>query len=450
LTYDPLRHVRTVGFSGVIFRRTFPEITAPGGLWDQAGEMYPAAGGRPVRGDMEYRWRNGVRVSFRHLEHPDSVFAWQGSQLCFIGLDELQHFAESQFFYLLSRNRSKCGIRPYVRATCNPDPGWLKGFLSPWVDEEYQGERALPGEIRWFTRIDGKVRWVPEGTPDAKSVTFIPASVYDNQELLRVNPDYVANLKALPEIEQARLLRGDWRVRREGLVYKQFERCIVDAPLRLQVPPTDGGLDWGWSNPFAAVFGFFDGDDCLWITGGRYRRQTSLEDHSQALPRGVSWWCDPADPESRLELIAAGHSVRPCVHRPTRGATGERRSPKMSGIAAVSARMETGRLKIVRCEGTAALIRELGLYRYDPEKASEEPIDEDNHTCDALRYLIVGHDRGQQVRPIQTPEQIQAEREAWEREERELAAERRRASWAARVRTDEERQRNPMDDQWWT
>jgi hypothetical protein len=73
----------------------------------------------------------------------------------------------------------------------------------------------------------------------------------------------------------------------------------------------------------------------------------------------------------------------------------------MSGIAAVSARMETGRLKIVRCEGTGALIRELGLYHYDPERDSEEPIDEDNHSADSLRYLCVWHDRGNLARPLE-------------------------------------------------
>jgi hypothetical protein len=399
LCYDPIRHIGVPGFAGVVFRRTSPEITNSGALWDQASELYPPAGGRGVRGDLEFRWPKNVRISFRHLEHEQDKHNYQGSQFCFIGFDELTHFTESMFFYMLSRNRSKCGVRPYVRCSTNPHPGWVKRFLAPWVDEEYDGRPAKSGEIRWFTRVDGKIRWVPEGTKHAKSVTFIRASVYDNPALLDVNPEYIGNLMALPEIEQRRLLHGDWRVRHEGLVYPHFEQCIVDAPSRLSVPPTDGGIDWGWRNPFAAVWGHYDGDDCLWITGGRYRTQTSLSDHSDALPDNVAWWADPADPESIREMRKAGHNVRGCTHIPTRGASGEKRSPKMSGIAAVSTRMDTGRFKIVRCPGTAALIREGGLYVYDPAKESEEPIDADNHSWDACRYMIVGHDRRQPAKP---------------------------------------------------
>ena len=331
-------------------------------------------------------------------------------------------------------------------------PGWVKRLLAPWVDREFNGIRAKSGELRWFKRINGEICWVPEGTPDAKSITFIPAKVTDNRVLMEANPEYIANLMALPEVEQRRLLHGDWDVRHEGLVYPMFERCVVDAPLRLEVPPTHGGIDWGWANPFAAVWGHFDGDNVLWLTGGRYRSQSTLKEHSEAIPDHVEWWCDPADPESRIELSRAGHSIRACTHFPTRGAGGEKRSPKMSGIAAVSERMTSGRLKIVRCPGTAALIRELGAYRYDPTKESEEPIDKENHMPDAARYLIVGHDRGQLVPPKRTAAQEAAEELAieaeWEREQEEARQERRRPSWAASKHEGEE-SNDPYDMSLW-
>jgi len=82
------------------------------------------------------------------------------------------------------------------------------------------------------------------------------------------------------------------------------------------------------------------------------------------------------------------------MHISARGAGGEKRNPILHGIDLVSERIRTGRLKIVRNEGTKWLIREAGMYHYDPEKAGENPVDEDNHSMDALRYLIVGLDRG--------------------------------------------------------
>ena len=59
-------------------------------------------------------------------------------------------------------------------------------------------------------------------------MSFIRASVYDNPIMLARNPGYVSNLKALLPVERARLLDGDWDVRREGLVYPGFADCIVD------------------------------------------------------------------------------------------------------------------------------------------------------------------------------------------------------------------------------
>ncbi len=215
--------MRKPGFAGVVFRRHVAEITNSGGLWDQAGELYPSAGGRGVRGDLEYRFRNNVRISFRHLEHEDSKFSYQGAAFPYLAFDELTHFTESQFFYLLSRNRSTCGIRPYVRASCNPSPGWVKTtILAPWVDEDFEGERAKPGELRWFIRVQGELRWVPQGTRHAKSVTFIPALVTDNKILMEINPEYVDNLHALPEIEKQRLLHGNWRSPPRGACVSSF------------------------------------------------------------------------------------------------------------------------------------------------------------------------------------------------------------------------------------
>ncbi len=406
LLYEPIgRQLHEIkGFSGVLFRRSYPEITNPGGLWDQAGEIYPFAGGRGIVGSREYRFPKGPRISFRHLENEESKHDYQGSAICYLAFDELTHFTESMFWYLLSRNRSTCGVRPYVRATCNPDPGWVKSLLAPWVDDEFDGERATSGELRWFIRVDGKIRWTHHDTPDAKSLSFIRASIYDNQYLLDRNPEYLATLKALPPVERARLLDGDWNVRREGLVYTGFESCIVASSVSglngsgLAV----GGMDFGFHNPFAALAGHVDHDGVLWITWCRYKSQCTVAVHSEHLPKNVQWWCDPAGAESIAELRSSGHSVRPCVHQPTRGASGERKNPKMSGIDMVSERIRKGTLKIVRCPETMPLIRELGMYRYDETKQPqvEEPIDEDNHACDALRYLVVGLDRRRSVPSI--------------------------------------------------
>ena len=413
----------------------------PGGLWDTSAEIYGPLGATPRQGDLKWTFEPfGNTIQFKHLEHEQNKNDWQGSQVTYFGFDELTHFTESAVTYLIfSRGRSGCAIDSYTRCTCNPDPGWVKRFIAPWVDREFDGGRAASGEVRHFIRSEGAMEWVPRSHPDAKSLAFIRASVYDNPIMLAANPRYIPSLKALLPVERARLLDGDWDVRREGLVYSGFEDCIVEAGR--DSDPSIGGIDFGFNNPFAAVWGHVDDDDVLWITGCRYARQTTLPVHSEALPKGVRYWCDPAGASDIRELRNAGHDVIACVHKGTMGLAGSPRKPVLSGIDRVSERMRTGRLKILR-QACLPLVHELSTYHYDPEKRSEDPVKEDDHLCDALRYLVVGLDRGRAVPSHvedETPEQIEARVRA------EVEAE-----YQAKLDADLRAQGDASDERWWS
>lgn len=387
LLLEAMRHTGNPHFGAVIFRRTSPQITNEGGLWDEAGKIYPLAGAAPRVGSLEWVFPKGGRVSFRHLQHEDNKYDWQGAQVPLIGFDELTHFSESQFFYMMSRNRSTCGVRPYIRATTNPDAAsWVKRFLAPWIDRKHP-DPARSGEVRWFVRDKGEIHWArtsaelegrfPDSRP--KSATFVRASVHDNPVLLAKDPGYLANLMALPPVERARLLDGDWDVKHDGLVYPDFGSCVVEAedwPDALDEFNL-GGIDWGFNNPFAALAGVLDYDGVLWVGWERYGSRTPLSDHGAALPRGVRWWADPAGADQVAELKRQGHSVSPCVH------LGQK--PLEAGIALVSQWVRERRLRV---KGTLGhLIDEAGKYRYD--KQTEKPVDADNHALGALRYLIV-------------------------------------------------------------
>ncbi len=450
LVYEPISRGlhENPGFTGVIFRETYAEIDEQGGPWDESCDIYPWLGAKGIRSQHDWRFPSGAKIGFRYCDHEETKYKYKGSQFCYLGFDELTSFSESVFWYLTSRNRSSCGITPYVRCTTNPDVGWVKTkLLAPWVDREYPGRRAESCEIRWVTRNDkGEVEWheeKPEGL--SRTLTFIRSKLTDNPALLDKNPEYESTLNILLPVERERLLNGNWDVRREGLVYPEFERCIhqpCDDPNETRTPE-DGGMDFGVRNAFAAVWGHYDHDDVLWITGGRYKCGVTMQTHSKALPLDVAWWCDPAGTEQRLQLIDAGHFARPCVHYPTRGATGETKKPLIAGIDMVRQRMITGGLKIVRCPETMDLIRELGIYHYDEKKTgNENPVDEDNHAPDALRYVIVGNDRRGKM-PLVKPRETAEHRLAREQAEKE-------ARDAANKARDLAAQANLMDDRWWT
>ena len=180
------------------------------------------------------------KVTFAHIERDEELEKWQGSQICEIGFDELTHFSENTFFFMLSRNRSACGVKPFVRATCNPDSdSCVAKFIEWWIDQDTGypiPERS--GAIRWMIRRDETIYWADrkeelweqfnletdEEKSEPKSVTFIMSSVYDNKELLKVDPGYLANLKALSLIQRERLLKGNWKIRSAaGLFFKRTQ-----------------------------------------------------------------------------------------------------------------------------------------------------------------------------------------------------------------------------------
>jgi predicted phage terminase large subunit-like protein len=255
---EPLRHVTKVkDFAAVFFRRNTTQIKNPGGLWDASMKLYPQAGGRPIANVAEWKWKTGGKIKMAHMEHESTKLDWQGSEIPLIVFDELTHFTQSMFFYMLSRNRSTCGVRPYVRATCNPDAdSWVAQFIAWWIDQDTGfpiPERA--GVIRWFVRLNDTMLWGdsreelvekygnPELPPDhadqvhPKSVTFIPGKLTDNPALMKTDPGYLANLKAMPLVEQARLLGGNWKIRPSaGLYYKREWVDLVDAlPVNIEV-----------------------------------------------------------------------------------------------------------------------------------------------------------------------------------------------------------------------
>src|SRR6185369_3416240 len=71
-----------------------------------------------------------------------------------------------------------------------------------------------------------------------------------------------------------------------------------------------GGIDFGFRNPFAAVWGFLDRDGVLWLTGEHYAAQRPLTYHAERLPRNCTWYADPSGANEIAELRGANFTVR--------------------------------------------------------------------------------------------------------------------------------------------
>ncbi len=415
LLLEPLRHAfSNTAFSAVFFRRTTPQIWSPGGLWDEALKLYRPIGAEPRMEPPEWRFGSGAKVRFAHLQKEDSVFDWQGSQIPLICFDELTHFAESQFWYLLSRNRSTCGIRPYVRASTNPDAdSWVARLIEWWIDQTTGlpiPERA--GVLRYFVRDGDTLVWAddpaelveryPEQPP--KSLTFVPARLDDNLALMRADPGYKANLLALTRVERERLLNGNWKIRpAAGLYFQRGWVEVVDTvPAGLTIcrgwdlagTPESGTNDPDWTSGTKigrAADGTFYVLDQTWLRGtpGEVQRlvqNTASQDGHGTL---VSIPQDPgqAGKAQALDFVKRLTGYRVISTTEARNPGGDsvpasRVSAKITRFSPFSAQCEGGNVRVLRGPWNDRWFEELEAF---PEARHDDSADS---TARAFAALI--------------------------------------------------------------
>ena len=417
LLMEPLRHAGVKDFGAVIFRRTTVQVRNQGGLWDESVGLYPLLGATPREHVLDWQFRSGASVAFAHLEHDKTVLNWQGSQIPLIGFDELTHFTPAQFWYLVSRNRSTCGVRPYIRATCNPEAdSWVAEFIAWWIDQDTGlpiPERA--GVLRWFVRINDVLIWAdePEDLADyldthgdpipPKSLTFVPAKLSDNPALTSVDPGYLANLMALPTVERERLLGGNWKIKNtKALVFSNWSVQAFDTPddaiLRF-------GADWGFANdPTVLVRGFVEGNR-IYVDGEASGVGIEIDDTPALFAGncpddmkgadGKPLWENPnrhPGVDGALKWTITADSARPETVSYMRRKR-FKIVPAIKGPGSIEDGVEFLRsYEIVvhpRCVLTA---QELGRYAYkvDPHTGLILPLleDKENNAIDALRYAL--------------------------------------------------------------
>jgi len=147
------------------------------------------------------RFANGSLLEFGFLASDTDVTLYQSAEYDVIRFDELTHFTEYQYLYMISRLRGTSGYPKQMKSTTNPGSrghGWVKArFIDP----------AVPGTAF--------------GTSQTR--IFIPARVQDNRFLMEKDADYLARLQLLPENEKKALLYGEWDIF-EGQFFSEFSR----------------------------------------------------------------------------------------------------------------------------------------------------------------------------------------------------------------------------------
>ena len=393
LLLEPLRHIENPLFGGVVFRRNSVQVRNEGGLWDESQRLYPLLNGYPREAFLEWSFPEGPTIKFAHLEYDKSVLDWQGSQIAYIAFDELTHFTEKQFFYMLSRNRSMSGVPGYVRATCNPDAdSWVRNFIDWWIGKDGYPIPERSGKLRWFIKKDDSIHWANTreellerfGKDELpKSVTFIAANVHDNQILLKKDPSYLANLKALSRVDRLRLEGGNWNVRATaGMFFRREWMPIVDAlPAgavrcvrfwdRASTPPNGENKDPDWTRG-VKLYQYADGSFVLADirsirdTPGKVRNFIKAVASHDGPKVSIRAQRDPGsagvEEAEHFVTMLQGYDV----------GTAPFSKDKVTRAKAVSAQCEVGNVKVLRGDWNEEFFRESENF---PDGAHDDQVD---------------------------------------------------------------------------
>lgn len=169
------------------------------------------------------RWKlTDKQIDIAGCEQENDKQRFKGDPHDLIVFDEGTDFLESQYRFIIGWNRSADPAqRCRVLVTSNPPTTssglWVIKYWGPWLDPQHPNP-AKPGELRWFTTIDGEDTEVDgpgphmiDGEPImARSRTYIPAKLSDNPDLARTN--YSSVLAGLPDELRRAYRDGDFSV----------------------------------------------------------------------------------------------------------------------------------------------------------------------------------------------------------------------------------------------
>lgn len=220
----------------IIFRSTFADLEKS--LIRVSLEIYPLSIADYNSSKHTWKFKNGSIIDFGYIQYEKDVYQYQSAEYDVIRFDELTHFTEFMYTYMISRCR---GANPYPkRIKSSTNPG---GVGHTWVKERFI-DIGEPNTIHTCKLETG----------EEVTRIFIPSLVTDNKFMLEYDPDYIKRLDALPEKERKALKYGDWDIY-DGMFFPEFKRRIhVIEPF--QIPDSwnryiamDYGLDM-----FAVLF----------------------------------------------------------------------------------------------------------------------------------------------------------------------------------------------------
>jgi phage terminase large subunit len=362
---------RFPGISVLLIRRTYAELR-DNHIRILLAELKDIATYTDTRKTFEFP--NGSRIIMGYLDSESDAARYQGQEYDIIAIDEATQLTEYQFQTLKGCLRGPNSFPKRMYLTCNPGGvghGWVKRLF---IDRDYR---------------EG------ENSSDYK---FIPAKVYDNEALMKSNPDYLSQLKSLPEGLREAWLDGSWDGF-EGQFFREFDFDVHTVPVF--VPDSNYkrycAIDYGL-DMLAAVFVAVSADGKAYVYDEVHQSGLVVSEAAKRIlekSEGVEMFIAPSDLWSRQK--DSGKSIAELF-----GENGvyltRLSSERIQGWMALK---EWLKVKIsddgirysdmVITRNCVNLIRCLPLLLYDSTRAGDAATEPHaiTHAPDALRYFAV-------------------------------------------------------------
>jgi hypothetical protein len=195
--------LKYAGSKQLILRRTFAELDKS--IIRTVLSIYPREIFTFNASAHTGRFKNGSIIDFGYIANDNDVYQYQSAEYDVVRFDELTHFTEVQYIYLISRVRGANSFPKQIKSSTNPG-----GVGHTWVKERFV-DPSPPNKA--FRGADGVDR------------IFIPSLLSDNKPLNDSDPNYRKRLEALPEKEKKALLYGDWNIF-DGQYFTEYDPAI--------------------------------------------------------------------------------------------------------------------------------------------------------------------------------------------------------------------------------
>ena len=393
----------------MIIRRSYPELYA--NHIKPFKRMLPKGMYKYNDSKKEITFPNGSQIVFKYCANEKDLDNFQGTECDILFIDEATQFTEEQFKILnacvrgvSTRKEDKFPKRVYL--TCNPG-----GVGHQWVKRLFIDRNYLSGEK-------------PE------EYNFIQSGVRDNKILMEQQPEYIAQLEALPPKLREAWLEGSW-----DIFFGQFFEDFMDKPEHYKDRtwthviepfniPSDWKIyrsfDWGYARPFSCGWWAVDYDGVVyrilelygctkepntgvkWTPDQVFSEIHKIEtEHPWLKGKNIQGVADPAIWDAEFGESIADVASRHQVYF-TKG--DHQRIPGWMQVHYRLAFDENGFPMMYIFKNCKAFIRTIPLLQFDDHKVEDLDTEGEDHVADEVRYFLMS-------RPIKPRVKFQEDRE---------------------------------------